>query len=881
MTPTPPALSQDIKLLGGLLGQIIREQHGEAALDLVEQIRLLARSRRAGDPQAATQLAATIRSTSLPEKRILIHAFSNYFQLINIAEDRQRIRVLREREAAGTLRETVESAIADLKARGVPAERVAELLRQLRLRFVLTAHPSEAKRTEVLIKLGRIATLLESGPLLAREENALVAGLSEEIESLWQTRPVRASQRAVADEVDFGRYFLVSCILDAVVELYEDLYAALERHYPEIAWADLHRLLRYGSWIGGDRDGNPNVTPEVTLAAIQTMRDAARAVYLQDLDFLTGHFTQDSAAFGARSDLPSSPELEARFPEERHRQAIAAIRARLASDGYADRTRLLDDLRAVQDSLRRHGARRAAEGQLRRLIRKVRLFGLHLAPLDIREDARLQSAALGELFERYGMTADYAALPETEKQKLLAAEIASPRPLFPPDPSGFSETTRRVMETWRMVAEAHRRFVPGVIDAFIASMCRQPSDVLALLLLAKEVGVAQDLDLVPLFETIADLEAAPAILEALFAFPEYRRHLEQRGNRQQVMLGYSDSGKDGGYLASNWGLYRAQEALAEMCDRHGISLELFHGRGGSIGRGGGPANRAILSLHPSALKGGIKITEQGEVIAYRYLNRHIARRHLHQVLSAAILGLSDTSRHQVPDEWRSAMHLLAEWGEQAYRDLVYGDPDFLDYWQQSTPIRELGQLRISSRPARRQSQGGFQDMRAIPWVFSWMQNRAILPSWYGVGTALERFAEDQRGLGLLKRMYQDWLFFRAVVDNAELDVAKADMGIAELYSGLVQPAALGARIFVRIREEHVRTTRLICAITGQQALLDQSPAIQMSIERRNPYVDPLNFLQVELLREQRANPEAAARNGVLELIFGTINGIAAGMKTTG
>jgi phosphoenolpyruvate carboxylase len=876
---TPP-LSRDIKLLGGLLGQIIEEQHGAEALALVETIRLLARDRRAGDPAAAAQLIETIQQTTFEQKRILIKAFSNFFQLINIAEDRQRIRVLREREAAGTLKETIDSAIATLKEKGTPASTIEHLLGQLRLRFVLTAHPSEAKRTEVLIKQRQIAELLaelDQPGLLPREQATLEARIAEEIEELWQTRPVRAAERQVSDEVAFGKYFLVSSIMDAVVDLYEELYAALARHYPETHWADLHRLLRYGSWIGGDRDGNPNVTPEVTLETIATMRRAARDVYLSDLRFLADHLTQDSAEFGAAESLPGDPAIAARHPEERHREAVEAICQRLTRDEYPSRMELIDDLKVLRDSLRQHGGRRVAEGRLRHLLRKVRLFGLHLAPLDVREDARLQARALGQLFESYGVVERWADLAEEAKQQLLAREIKGRRPLFPADPQSLPDDTRRVIETWRMVAEAHRRFVPGVIDAFIVSMCRQPSDVLSLLLLAKEVGVQQDLDLVPLFETIEDLRAAPAIMEAVFGNAVYRRHIETRGNRQQVMLGYSDSSKDGGYLASNWELYRAQAALAEVCDRHGVNLELFHGRGGSIGRGGGPASRAIQSLHPSALRGGIKITEQGEVIAYRYLNPQIARRHLHQVLSAAILTLNETGPHQDRAEWRTAMEELSEVGRQVYRALVYDDPDFLAFWQQSTPIQELGQLRISSRPARRGT-GGFADMRAIPWVFSWMQNRAILPSWYGIGSAFEAFEKQPGGLELLQSMYKEWQFFRAVIDNAELDVAKADMGIAELYAGLVQPEQAGRRIFQAIAAEHDRTKRMLLAITGQQELLDSSKAIQMSIDRRNPYVDPLNFVQVELLAAQRRSPESRE---VLDQILSTINGIAAGMKTTG
>ena len=881
----PSPISVDVRLLGSLLGRVIREQHGDASFQLVEDIRTIAKARRSGDAQAAEALIAKIRSADLEQKNILIKAFSNYFQLINIAEDQERIRVLRRREEEGTLSEYLFDALEHLRAQGLSEMRVRQLFEQLRLRFVLTAHPSEAKRTEILVKLRHISQMMtqrERTAMLPRERKTWEAQLLEEIEELWQTRPIRSSQKSVSDEVEFGIYFLTTVIMDVVVDLYSELYDTLEQLYPEENWQDLHRLLRFGSWIGGDRDGNPNVTPEVTLQTLQTMRDAARRVYLEDLAFLEQHLTQ-------RTDTLKDTRLDEAFPtvpdadSERFRTIIGKIRERLQADGYRSRIPLLNDLRLVQEVLRQNGGRRVAEGKLRRVIRKVRLFGLYLAPLDIREDARLHAQAIAEAFNRYGIASDYPNLPEAEKQALLLREIDSRRPLFPSDLSSFSEVTQRVVATWRMVAEAHRRFSVGVIDTFIGSMSKQPSDVLTMLLLAEEAGVADDLDLVPLFETIEDLENAPRVMDALFSMPTYCRHLEKRRMRQQIMIGYSDSGKDGGYIASNWHLYGAQQQLADTCAQHGISLELFHGRGGSIGRGGGPTNRAILSQPPASLKGGIKITEQGEVIGYRYNNREIARRHLHQVMNAVILALGHASEYQVRPEWSAAMEQLSELGRQAFRSLVYENKHFIDFWQQATPINELSQLRISSRPAKRGNGEDFAAIRAIPWVFSWMQNRAIIPSWYGVGYAFQTYCEQNpQGLSTLQTMYQEWLFFRALIENCQLDVAKADMGIARLYAGLVDDQKMAQEMMGLIESEHRRTCEMICQITGQTTILGNSPALLKSIESRNPYVDPLNFLQVELLRELRAlepgSPEHAA---VLDSVLATINGIAAGMKTTG
>ena len=890
---TTTRLSSDIRLLGNLLGLIIREQHGQEAFDLVERVRAWAKARRASEPGAAAALTQAIRELDLDSLRVLTKAFSNYFQLINIAEDQQRIRVLRTREGDGQLDESVEAAIAALRAAGLTANDLRALLEQMRVRLVLTAHPSEAKRKEVLIKLRHIAQRmaeLDRQVLLPRELSVLEADICEEIEELWQTRPTRASRAAVADEVDFGLYFLTTVIMDVTIGLYADLQASLERHYPDEDWSHLPGVLRFASWIGGDRDGNPNVTPEVTLETLATLRRAARETYLAELQVLRDHFTQSAdetpVSEALRAAVLAGGGPDERYPTEIYRQHMNQVYDRLAADGYPTNRELLADLLLVEDSLLQNRGRHVARGMLARLIHKVRLFGLHLAPLDIREDARLHAAALDEIFRAYGRCDSYLALPEADRQMLLTMEIANPRPFFPIEPT-FSEATNRIIATWRMIAQAHRRYGKIVIDTFIASMSQQPSDILALLLLAKEVGVQDDLDLVPLFETIDDLERAPAIMETLFENPAYRQHLAargaRRGLRQQIMIGYSDSSKDGGYLASNWGLYAAQQKLAAVCARYGVSLQLFHGRGGSIGRGGGPTNRAILSQPPESLRGGIKITEQGEVIAYRYSNAEIARRHLHQVMHAVLLALGAPAEQTVPPDWRGAMDALARAGERAYRSFVYETPGFLDYWQQATPINELANLPISSRPAKRTQGGGFESVRAIPWVFSWMQSRAIIPSWFGVGYALASFCADRPdGLALLQTMYRQWSFFHALMENVQLDLAKADMGIAELYAGLVTDAALRETIFGQMKAEYLRSAHMVCQVIGQPALLSNAPVMQRSIERRNPYVDPLNFIQVELLRRLRLlDPESPEYRPYLRAALATINGIAAGMKTTG
>ena len=888
------ALSRDIRALGNMLGVIIQEQEGMDAYDLVEEIRAVSKARRAGDSQAAFDLASRLESLSLESRNVLIKAFSNYFQLINIAEDLQRIRVIRQREADGSLKESINAAIRALRANGASADDVWTLLNETRLRLVLTAHPSEAKRQEILIKLRHIAAMLEQSDrcqLLPREQRKVEAELAEEVEELWQTRPIRATRKQVADEVDFGIYFIQSVILDVVIDIYEDLQRALERHYPDADWTELPPVLRYASWIGGDRDGNPNVTTDVTIQTLATLRETARRIYLDEVRRLGQHLTQDTDSVGVSAGLENatSDDLEAagRFPGEMYRAQMARIERRLDGDAYRSSRDFLDDLLLAQDSLRQNRGTRAALGAVQRLVRKVRLFGLHLVPLEVREDASLHAAALDEIFRYCGITDSYLESTEAQKQALLTREIRNRRPLFPINIAVFHETTQSIIRTWQMIGKAHRLYDPIVIDTVIASMSRQPSDVLTMLLFAREVGIDQDVYIVPLFETIDDLYHAPSIMRQLFANSEYRNYLASRAGkralRQQVMIGYSDSSKDGGYLASNWNLYNAQRILTSACVEQGVSLELFHGRGGSIGRGGGPTNRAILSQPPESLRGGVKITEQGEVIAYRYSNKGIAHRHLHQVLNAVLLGMGLQEERHVPQRYLDTMAELSELSQMAYRDFVYESDGFLDYWQQATPISELSRMQISSRPAKRSQRGGFASMRAIPWMFSWMQSRAIVPSWYGIGAAFERYcAERADGMILLREMYQKWAFFNAIIDNAQLDVAKADMGIAELYASLVEPAELRDRFFKRITDEHERSSRMIMRVTRQSCVLENMAAIRTSIERRNPYVDPLNFMQVGLLRELRGLDETSPDwDPVLRATLATINGIAAGMKTTG
>lgn len=887
LTAGTSLMSRDIHLLGNILGRIIQEQHGDAAFQLVEDVRKTAKARRRNIPDAANKLEKIIQETSLEEKQILTKAFANYFQLTNIAEDQQRIRVLREREKANQLKESIDTAIIQLKNDGASAEDIRNLLNQIRLRLVLTAHPSEAKRKEVLIKLRSITQMMkrfEREDLLPRELEELETNLAAEIEELWQTRPIRSSQATVSDEVDFGLYFITAVIMDSAVDIYDALQTTLEEQFPTEKWSLLPPVLRYASWIGSDRDGNPNVTVDATLETLHTLREAARRTYLTEVASLRDNLTQ----YADESIIDGlSHSIGQRYSGEPFRGAMDVVWQNLSADRYATGLDLLKDLEIIRDSLLEYGATRIAQTVLRRLIRKVRIFGLHLTPLEIREDAGDYATTVHELFKHYGICDDYLNADEETKQKLLTQEIKNIRPLFPTQIDKLDSVTQRIVNMWRMVGEAHEQYGSVVIDTSIASMSKQASDVLTMLLFASEVGVADSLHIVPLFETIDDLKNAPDVMRVLFHNSVYREHMQkssdERGLHQQIMIGYSDSSKDGGYLASNWNLYQAQEKLTTACAEEGILLELFHGRGGSIGRGGGPTNRAIRSQPPLSLKGGIKITEQGEVIAYRYSNADIAYRHLQQVMSAALLSVSKQEDDGIKPEWAIAMDIISEAGRKTYRHFVYENDGFLPYWQAATPIRELSQLRISSRPAKRASKGGFAAMRAIPWVFSWMQSRVIVPSWFGIGTAFETFCQQQAdGLDILQDMYQNWRFFRTMVDNAQLDVEKADMGIAEIYSRLVDDETIREEMFNWIKTEHALTYKKICEVSQQAQLLERMSAIQTSIERRNPYVDPLNFIQVDLLKQLREiSADDPQYSAIMDAVLATINGIAAGMKTTG
>jgi phosphoenolpyruvate carboxylase len=777
---------------------------------------------------------------------------------------------------------------------------------------VFTAHPTEAKRRTILTKLARIADVLRALDLESptpEEERAAHETLREELVSLWQTEETRAYKPDVMDEVRNGLYYFETTLHDLAPEVVASLERAVTEHYPGARVPPA--FLRFASWIGGDRDGNPHVTAAATEEALRAHHDLALRLLRRGIERLHGHLST-TERWGVDPRLVESLEADAAaFPDEASRAESRYVRqpyrqklryvyrklgATLEASGprwradhvvrpgtYAGASELLADLRLIQESLRAHGGGRLADGRLGTLVRQAEIFGFHLASLDLRQTSARHADAIAEVFGRHALGARYGEAEEDERAALLTAEILAGRP-FTPHRLGFSPPTNETLDLFRLVRRAHERVGPAAIESYVVSMTRGPSDLLAVLLMARDAGVSDRLDVVPLFETVADLHAAPRTMERLFENPAYARHLAARGRRQTVMVGYSDSNKDGGYVTANWELYLAQRALAEACRRHGVTLTLFHGRGGTVGRGGGPANRAILAQPPESVGGRLRLTEQGESVTNRYSNPALARRHLEQLVHAVLVasGSRPPGSSSRGGEWEKAMGELSTLAEGAYRGLVHETEALPRYLRAATPLDEIERLNIGSRPARRGPAAGLAELRAIPWVFAWTQSRVTLPGWYGLGSALSGWAgEDEGRWALLGTMYREWAFFKTLVDNAQLALRAADMLIATVYATLALPADREA-VFPRLQAEYRRTETAICRLTGQRDLLDEAPWLQRSIRVRNPYVDPMNYVQVALLRRLRENPgEEDEAEEMRDAVRVSVNGIAAGLRNTG
>src|SRR6266542_3865982 len=821
-------LSATINLLGETLGAVLRAQESAALFETEEQVRALAKSRRTGDAGAATRLAEAGTSLPVETARATASAFAVYFDLVNLAEEGHRIQALRARELAShpaPIAESIGEAVGLLKARGFTSQQMAALLGRLQVELVLTAHPTEAKRRTVLSKLQRVSGVLRrlhDPALLPRERAAEVETLRAEITALWLTNRARTTRPAVTDEVRTGLYFVDAVFWDTIPAVATDLEHALHEHYPELRPPS--RWLTLASWIGGDRDGNPAVTAPVTAETLRLHRGLAVERHRRSLREAARRLSVSAERYPpppslarwlqSRRPLPEHVAyLEQRYASEPYRLALSLLAADLEAASQEDMTsRLLDEAphraRVTADETRQVLALVAqaippvlAADALRALRAQLESFGLHAARLDIREDSGRIATALAEILEGLGVGGDFAGCDEPARGRIVLGLLADE----PPTPSDVTmaacgETSRETWRLFRLLGRAQGIYGGEFLGPFIVSMTGGPADLLSVLLLARWAGCEAGLQIVPLFETLADLDAAPRILGELFALPVYRAHVDGCGGAQMVMIGYSDSNKDGGYLAASWALYRAQESIARACEEHGVALTIFHGRGGTVARGGGPAGRAIRAQPPGTLQGRFRVTEQGETIASRYADPALAHRHLDQIVSAVLLASASPPAPDTPGAWNAAMDTMAAAAREAYHELVERTPGFLDYWRAATPIDEVSRQRLGSRPpARRGGALTRSAVRAIPWVFSWMQSRFNLPGWYGLGAALAT-VEGER----LKEMYAAWPFFRAILDNAEMSLLKADMGIAALYSDLVPDRTLAAAVFTRIEEEHAR-----------------------------------------------------------------------------
>jgi phosphoenolpyruvate carboxylase len=910
------SLSGDIHLLGDCLGETIVEQEGRGLYDLVEEIRGLSKAFRAGDAAAGERLNARIAGLRPDEAHGVAKAFAAYFQLVNLAEEQERLRVLRSRlreaeERGEVVEETLADAVARLSRDGYSAAEARALFGRVCLMPVFTAHPTEAKRRTILFKLDRLTALLsrlEAADVVPEERRDCLDGVREEIVALWQTEETRAHRISVIDEVRNGLYYFESSLFDLVPRLHSKLRRALQAAYPGDSFP-APALLRFGSWIGGDRDGNPHVDPDVTEETLREHQQMALRLHQRSLERIGNHLSS-SARRGTSDALRQSLENDAllfpedahrgsqRYPDQLYRQKLALVRRKLAATQeaaarpwradhrprpgvYRSAREYAADLRLLQDSLRQHGGERLADGRLAGVIAQAECFGFHLATLDLRQHSGRHASALAEVLARYGAS-DYESWAEERKLTLLTAELLGSRPLTP-TPLDFSPDTNETLELFRLARRAHERLGPEALDSYVISMTRSASDVLSVLLFARDAGCADALDVVPLFETIADLRQAPEILERLFANPAYRAHLERRGGTQQVMIGYSDSNKDGGYLSANWELHLAQRRIPAVCEKNGFRLTLFHGRGGTVGRGGGRTNHAILAQPPESVRGRLKLTEQGETITARYAIPALAERHLEQLLHAVIVASAQRPRKSSPSRggaWETALSDLAARSWEAYRAFVT-DPLALRYFREATPIDAISQLNIGSRPARRGGGDGIENLRAIPWVFAWTQSRVALPGWYGIGTAVAGWAgDDDARWQLLAQMYGEYLYFRTVVDNAQMSMRKADMRIAAWYASLAAPEAREA-VFPRLRAEFERAEAALLRLTGQRDLLDHEPWLQRSIKVRNPYIDPMNAVQVALLKRLRAARDPGEAEALRVAVLVSVNGLAAGLRNTG
>ncbi len=906
-------LDDDIRLLGRLLGDVVRAQTSQATFDRVERVRQVAVAhRRHGDdvPAATETLSDALAGIDIDETLDLIRAFAWFSSLANLAEDIHHSRRRRHHLAAGSPPQigTLPHALATLRSDGVDPAAIVARLDRVVVAPVLTAHPTEVRRKTVSTIQRRIATHLaardftgDGSPERAEHDRELELGVL----AMWQTAMLRLSKLRVADEVAEVLGYYEQSLFAEIPDLHRRLDVALKTTWPTLRDVAVRPVVRMGSWIGGDRDGNPFVTAEVLVAAAERQVTTAFRRHLQQLSDLSIELSMSDRLVTPTAQLVALADAsgdDSPFrADEPYRRALRGMHARLAMTaatrgldlpdhaapagqlvGYASPDELLVDLRIVDASLRTHGAEALADARVDSVIRGVESFGFHLCTLDLRQNSEVHERVVAELLAHAGLAGDYLSLDETERVALLSTELRSPRRLFVPH-ADYSDETRSEVAIVTTAAALLDRFGPEIIQQCVISKCQAVSDLLEVAVLLREAGLLVDsqarmaVNIVPLFETIEDLRNAGSVVRSLFEHPLYRSWIDgPRNGLQEVMLGYSDSNKDGGYLTSNWELFRAQTELVEVARAAGVSLRFFHGRGGTVGRGGGPSYDAILAQPAGSVTEGLRVTEQGEVISARYADPDIARRSLEALVAAAVQSPSE-SEPVDPADWR-AMEELSQLSFDEYRDLVYGDPGFVEFFRAMTPVNEIAQLNIGSRPASRTNSGRIEDLRAIPWVFSWSQVRIMLPGWYGTGSAFERWvAGDSGKIAYLQALHGRWPFLRTVMSNMGMVLAKTDLDIAARYADLVEDDALRTRIFTRLSDEHGRALHWVRTITGGDLLAD-NPSLARSIRNRFPYLDPLNVLQVDLLRGYRAGADDELTRRGIQL---TINGLATGLRNSG
>lgn len=922
-------LQEDIRLLGRILGDIIREQEGAAAFTLIEQVRQLSVGfRRDHDPEADRQLKALLTSLSTGQTVSVIRAFTYFSHLANLAEDRHHLRRRAIHERAGSAQEgSIEVAFARLQQAGITPGAIAQTLAKAYVAPVLTAHPTEVQRQSILQAERDIARLLAErddisarAQLFAGSKDALTprqlaaneAQLRARVEQLWQTRLLRHSKLTVADEIENALSYYETTFLHELPKLYASLEEALPGQ-------DIHSFMRMGQWIGGDRDGNPNVTAPTLELALRRQSEVALRHYLNEVHALGAELSMSSVLVKVTPAMQvlalSSPDTNSHRQDEPYRRALTGVYARLAAtltqltggreaerhavaaqNPYGSAAEFLQDLQTIDASLSRHNGEALALHRLCPLIRAVQVFGFHLATVDLRQSSDKHEEVLADLLRTARVEDNYSSLDEAQRCALLQRLLCDARPLRVVG-AQYAPLTVSEIAIFEMAHKMLQTYGREAILHYIISHTETVSDLLEVLLLQKEVGLMQgtldsaesqaQLIVVPLFETIGDLRAAASIMRDYYAVPGVAQLMQRSGGEQDIMLGYSDSNKDGGIFTSNWELYRAELALVEVFDRleadYGLRLRMFHGRGGTVGRGGGPSYQAILAQPPGTVRGQIRLTEQGEVIASKYANPDIGRRNL-ETLAVAMLEatLLQPTKPATP-EFLAAAQQLSDASMAAYRHLVYDTPGFADYFFTATPIREIAELNIGSRPASRKATQAIEDLRAIPWGFSWGQCRLTLPGWLGFGSAVQAFLEQpgttrEGQLQLLQAMYRQWPFFSTLLSNMDMVLAKSDLALASCYSELVADTALRTRIFDAISAEWQRTVDMLALVTGEDDRLASNPALARSIRHRFPYIDPLHLLQVELVRRWRSGQnDDRLKNG----IHISINGIAAGLRNTG